>query len=116
MIIRDRKKFIVKVIIIVLPVLIALNLILYYSTYNNPIIIGNDKLYEQYKKYCLSYSHTLMEDFLGVPTHAQIICLQTENNEIVITLISVIPPARTKVWHSEGDAPYWKIGFRSYTN
>lgn len=116
MIVRGRKNFIVKITIIVLLALISFNLILYYSTYNTPIIIDNDKLYEQYKEYCLSYSHTLMEDFLRIPTHAQIICLQTENNEIVITLISVIPPARTKVWHSEGDAPYWKIGLRSYTN
>lgn len=90
-----------------------LNLMLYYKTYNSPIIIGDSALYEQYMKYCLSYSHTLMEDFLGIPAHAQFIYVVKENNNIVITLISIIPPAQTKVWHSDNDAPYWKIGLGS---
>ena len=85
-------------------------LIFYHVTYSNPIVIGDLDLAEEYEEVCLRYSHTLMESFCGIPAHAQIINVRKGEGEIIILLTSIFPLSRTKVWHSDGDIPYWEIG------
>ncbi len=103
--------------VLIIVMLCLLNIAVYHVTYDNPIVLGDHELYHQYKEYCLSYSHTLMEDFLGIKAHAQIIHIsEGDSASAEILLISLIPPSRTKVWHSEGDIPYWECGLNSYGN
>ena len=85
-------------------------IIFYYVTYSNPIVIWEPDLVEEYSEVYLRYSHTLMENFCGIPAHAQIINVQKREGDIVILLTSIFPLSRTKVWHSDGDIPYWEIG------
>jgi len=85
----------------------------YFISYDHPIFIGDPELCEKYREVSLRYSHELMADFLGIPSHAQIITVRQGEGEIFILLSSFIPPSRTKVWHSEGDVPYWETGLGS---
>ena len=102
------------VIVTVIVAICLTNILVYHITYDNPIIIGDSELCEKYRDVCLRYSHTLMEDFFGIPAHAQIINVRKGEGEIVILLTSFFPLSRTKVWHSDGDIPYWEIGLHSY--
>ncbi len=95
--------------------MVVSTLIFYLVTYNHPIMTGDPELGEKYREVCLQYSHDLMMDFLGIPAHAQIINVRQDGGEIIILLTSFIPPSRTKVWHSDGDIPYWEMGARSYS-
>lgn len=97
-------------IILTLIVLFIVVLIFNRVTYDHPIFTGDPELAVKYREVCLRYSHTLMEDFCGIPAHAQIINVRQGEGEIMILLTSVFPLSRTKVWYSEGDAPYWEIG------
>ena len=103
-----------KVLIIIfstIGVLCIAALIFYNVTYNNPIITGDSELVTEYKEVCLRYGRTLMGDFCGIRAHAQIINVRKEKGCVVILLTSIFPLSRTKVWHSDGDAPYWESGF-----
>ena len=107
----NRKKIVIEVFAFTLILLIAI-LSFYFITYDHPICIGDHKLCEQYEGVILEYSHTLMADFIGIPTHAQLIEVRGTEGAIVIYLDSIIPPSHTKVWHTDCDAPYWEKGFR----
>lgn len=92
----------------IIATIVLLNAAVYGITYNHPLILGDPALCEQYREVCLRYSHELMADCLGIPAHAQIISIQPGQGEVIILLTSIIPPSRTKVWHSDGDVPYWE--------
>lgn len=77
------------------------------------VLLGTD-LYRQYEEACTEYSHTLMFGSFGIPAHAQIMVIRETGYGIEILMISVLPPARTKVYHSEADAPYWTTGLNAY--
>ena len=94
----------------VIAVVCAVILAMYGITYDNPIFVGDAELCEAYRDVCLRYSHELMADCLGIPAHAQIIFVRQGEGQTEILLLSFLPPSRTKVWHSDGDAPYWEMG------
>lgn len=104
-----QKRILIAIISMIIVLFIAV-LIFYNVTYNSPIFIGDPDLISEYNEVCLRYSHTLMEDFCGIPAHAQIINVRKDGGDTVILLTSIFPLSRTKVWHSDGDAPYWEIG------
>ena len=80
-------------------------------TYEYPLIIGDAVLCEKYREKCLGYSHTLMPEILGMNAHAQIISVRQGQGEILIELMSFLPPVHTIVRHSDGDIPYWESGW-----
>ena len=85
-----------------------------FITYEHPVVFLGTDLYRQYEEACIRYSHTLMFGLFGIPAHAQFVEIRETGYGIEILMISVLPPARTKVYHSEADAPYWTTGWNAY--
>ena len=83
-------------------------------TVEHPVVLLGTDLYRQYEEACMRYSRTLMFGLFGIPAHAQFVEIRETEYGIEILMISVLPPARTKVYHSEADAPYWTTGLNSY--
>ncbi len=85
-------------------------------TYDHPVIVAGRSLYTGREEQILAYGRTLMFSYIGGRAHAQFITLRVNQSSgcIEILLISVMPPARTKVYHSDADVPYWETGLKSY--
>ena len=114
----QKKKFYRLVLLIVL-IIVCIFGTACYSTYLNPIIYGDnlDNFDPIFEEKCVEYSHTLMGEFLGIEIHAQFVRVKKTSEEsdgyelAELLLISVFPPAITKVWYSSEDVPYWRTGF-----
>ena len=111
--IKPTKKGTVAVIAVLLAIAV-LSVGFCFITYEHPVVLLGTDLYRQYEEACIRYSHTLMFGLFGIPAHAQFVEIRETGYGIEILMISVLPPARTKVYHSEADAPYWTTGFNAY--
>jgi len=96
----------------ILLLCIILPVSFYAITYSHPLVLGDPGLFARHKEACMRYSHELMGEFLGIfPTHGQIIHIKPAEGSavnVVITLRSLLPPAKTTVWHADGEIPYWE--------
>lgn len=104
----------------ILTILLCLYLlfcaVLYIVTYNHPIVLGEYELYMRYKDDCLEYSHNLIGNIGPIRLHAQVaVVTESDSASAEMLLVNLfVPFARVRVWHSEGDIPYWGSGFKAY--
>ena len=85
-------------------------------TYNHPIVLGDHELYLRYKDDCVKYSHALIGKIGPIDLYAQVaVVTESDGASAEMLLVNLfVPFARVRVWHCEGDVPYWESGFVAY--
>ena len=85
-------------------------------TYNHPIVLGDYELYLRYRDDCVKYSHDLIGKIGPIDLYAQVaVVTESDSASAKMLLVNLfVPFARVRVWHCEGDVPYWESGFKAY--
>lgn len=85
-------------------------------TYNHPIVLGDHELYLRYRDDCVKYSHDLIGKIGPIDLYAQVaVVTESDGASAEMLLVNLfVPFARVRVWHCEGDVPYWESGFKAY--
>ena len=88
----------------------------YFVTYNHPIVLGDYELYLRYREDCIEYSHKLIGSIGPIDLHAHVaVVTESDSASAEMLLVNLfVPFARVRVWHCEGDVPYWESGFEAY--
>ncbi len=89
---------------------------LFLVTYNHPIVLGDYELYLRYRDDCVKYSHDLIGKIGPIDLYAQVaVVTESDSASAEMLLVNLfVPFARVRVWHCEGDVPYWESGFKAY--